>query len=364
MEIKTSDYRFIAAVGGVNVDIGARAEALLIPGDSNPGRIRMNPGGVCRNIAHNLALMGLKVEMLTVLGDDLYAGLIADSCAKLGIDLSHSVVIRDASTSTYSYIANPEGEMVLAVSDMEIYNQMTPQVLEPRLEWLNSAEAVVMDTNLTEETVCWICGHASVPVFADPVSTSKAVKLLPVLSKIHTLKPNRLEAELLSGVCITDENSLRHAAQKLLESGAPFHDAVRGARFAEPGSSFRYSNLGFGLLGMAVEDALGRVERHAVHHERRPREVGEHAPLRGDLRHRAGAVRRIRLEPPVLRVVEPDGVGDAHRVSPAGGPWRRSSRRRCPPRRSGRPRRRGPSPRRTRRGCKADGSVPPRPSPS
>ena len=219
MEIKTSDYRFIAAVGGVNVDIGARAEALLIPGDSNPGRIRMNPGGVCRNIAHNLALMGLKVEMLTVLGDDLYAGLIADSCAKLGIDLSHSVVIRDASTSTYSYIANPEGEMVLAVSDMEIYNQMTPQVLKPRLEWLNSSDAVVLDTNLTEDTVRWLCEHAHVPIFADPVSTSKAVKLLPVLSKIHTLKPNRLEAEVMTGIKITDEDSLNRAADALLKAG-------------------------------------------------------------------------------------------------------------------------------------------------
>ena len=219
MEIKTSDYRFIAAVGGVNVDIGARAEALLIPGDSNPGRIRMNPGGVCRNIAHNLALMGLKVEMLTVLGDDLYAGLIADSCAKLGIDLSHSVVIRDASTSTYSYIASPEGEMVLAVSDMEIYNQMTPQVLEPRLEWLNSSDAVVLDTNLTEDTVRWLCEHAHVPIFADPVSTSKALKLLPVLSKIHTLKPNRLEAEVMTGIKITDEDSLNRAADALLKAG-------------------------------------------------------------------------------------------------------------------------------------------------
>ncbi len=43
--------------------------------------------------------------------------------------------------------------------------------------------------------------------------------------------------------------------EKLLESGAPFHDAVRGARFAAPGSSFRYSNLGFGLLGCILEAA-------------------------------------------------------------------------------------------------------------
>jgi pseudouridine kinase len=51
------------------------------------------------------------------------------------------------------------------------------------------------------------------------VSTVKAEKLRPILGKIHTLKPNRLEAEVLSGVTITDEPSLRYAAQVLLQTG-------------------------------------------------------------------------------------------------------------------------------------------------
>ena len=210
---------YIAAVGGANVDIGARSESALVPGDSNPGRIRVNPGGVCRNIAHNMALMGLKVEMMTALGDDLYANLIADSCAKLGVDLGQTVRIPGTSTSSYCYIANHEGEMVLAVSDMEIYNQLTPQLLEPKLDWLNSADAVVLDTNLTEEAVAWRCKNVAVPVFADPVSTAKAVKLRPVLSGVHTLKPNRLEAEVLTGVKISDEESLNRAADVLLDTG-------------------------------------------------------------------------------------------------------------------------------------------------
>ena len=210
---------YIAAVGGVNVDISACADAVLVPGDSNPGRIRMNPGGVCRNIAHNMALMGLDVGLLTALGEDMYADLIVKSCAELGIDLSRAVRIPSATTSSYCYIANPEGEMVLAVSDMELYNQLTPQMLEPSLGWLNSSEAVVLDANLSEKAVGWLCGHVSVPVFADPVSTAKALKLKPVLSEIHTLKPNRLEAEVLSGVKITDEDSLKHAADVLLDAG-------------------------------------------------------------------------------------------------------------------------------------------------
>mgnify|MGYP003289514073 CR=1 FL=1 len=58
--------------------------------------------------------------------------------------------------------------------------------------------------------------RATAPLFVDPVSTTKAEKLRPILHKIHTLKPNRIEAELLSGVAIRDTESLRLAAKKLL----------------------------------------------------------------------------------------------------------------------------------------------------
>jgi pseudouridine kinase len=83
----------------------------------------------------------------------------------------------------------------------------------------DNARALVLDTNLPAETIAWLCSNTAVPVFADPVSAVKAEKLRPVLDRIHTLKPNRLEAELLSGVEIRDRASLHAAADALLEKG-------------------------------------------------------------------------------------------------------------------------------------------------
>ena len=77
----------------------------------------------------------------------------------------------------------------------------------------------VIDTNLPEETIRYLCENCTVPIFADPVSTAKAVKLLPVLGKIHTIKPNMLEAALLTGIPVTDERSARKAVDILLELG-------------------------------------------------------------------------------------------------------------------------------------------------
>ena len=210
---------YAAVVGGVNMDIGARSAAPLVARDSNPGKVRMSLGGVGRNIAHNLALLGTDVRMLTAFGDDLYAQKIAASCGELGIDISQSLVVPGAATSTYLFIAGDDGDMALAVSDMDIYEHVTPAWLQTRHTLLDNAQVIVVDTNIPAESIRWLCENIKVPIFADPVSTAKAEKLRPVLGQIHTLKPNRMEAELLSGIAITDDESLERAARALLDTG-------------------------------------------------------------------------------------------------------------------------------------------------
>ena len=215
--VQTAPY--VTVVGGVNVDIGGRPEAALVARDSNPGAVHSSLGGVGRNIAHNMALLGLDTRLLTAFGDDLNAQKLAASCGELGIDISQSPVIPGGRTSTYLFINDERGDMALAVSDMEIYRHLTPQALAQRHKLLDASQVVVIDTNIPAESIAWLAENCAAPLFADPVSTAKAVKLKPVLGKLHTLKPNRLEAELLSGVPITGEASLNKAADALLETG-------------------------------------------------------------------------------------------------------------------------------------------------
>lgn len=221
---------FVTVIGGVNIDIGGRSFAPLTMRDSNPGRVTVSPGGVGRNIAHNLSLLGVRTCLLTALGDDLNARRITDSCAEAGIDISHALRVPGASTSTYIYLDDSDGDMAVALSDMEICARITPSYLEGKAELLNRSAAVVTDTNIPAESLAWIAEHCSVPVFADPVSTAKTEKLRSLLSRIHTLKPNRLEAELLSGMQITDEISAFRAARALLESGIRHVAITLGAR--------------------------------------------------------------------------------------------------------------------------------------
>ena len=210
---------FVTVVGGVNVDIGGRSLVPLVASDSNPGKVSISLGGVGRNIAHNMSLMGLDVHLLTAYGNDMNGQRVAASCSELGIDLSHALRLSDMATSTYLYLTDPEGEMALAVSDMAICEQITPAYLALHMSQLQNAQVVVADANIPAESLQYLAENCTVPLFVDPVSTKKAEKLRPILSKIHTLKPNKLEAELLSGVKIENKDDLVRAADRLLEMG-------------------------------------------------------------------------------------------------------------------------------------------------
>ena len=210
---------YAVVVGGVNMDIGGRSFGPIVEADSNPGSISMSLGGVGRNIAHNLALLGTDVRLLTALGEDIYGQRILSSCAELGIDGSQALKVPELPTSTYLYIASAEGEMALALSDMAICDRITPEYLAAHLTMLHNSRVVVADTNIPEASLRYLAENSAAPLFCDPVSTKKAEKLLPILDRIHTLKPNRLEAELLSGIPIREKADVEKAAALLLEKG-------------------------------------------------------------------------------------------------------------------------------------------------
>ena len=144
---------YVCVVGAVNLDICGRPEKKLIFRDSNPGAVTLTPGGVGRNIAHDLRLLGVEVKFLTAFGGDSHAQLLRNDCVELGMDLSCALDVPGGRTSTYLYITDERGEMQLGLCDTDISAAITPAYLQRHLDVLNSAAAVVLDGNLTAETI-------------------------------------------------------------------------------------------------------------------------------------------------------------------------------------------------------------------
>ncbi|MBQ9494608.1 MAG: carbohydrate kinase family protein [Treponema sp.] len=215
--VKSSTY--VAVIGGINIDIGGITHKRLVIKDSNPGTVTISLGGVACNIAHNLSLLGMDVQFFTALGDDDYAQRIESACNSAGIDISHALRVKNAATSMYLFISDSDGDMACAVSDMDIYKHITSDYLAGHMPLLNNAQLVVIDTNVPQKSLEYLARHCTAPIFADPVSIAKAPRLYKILSRVNTLKPNRLEAELLSGRTITGKKTLFAAADALLAHG-------------------------------------------------------------------------------------------------------------------------------------------------
>ena len=213
--------RRVIVVGGANTDIGGEPAQRLVRHDSNPGRVTIRHGGVGRNIACNLAQLGLDVRLLTALGTDGLSATLQEDCRARGVDTSLSRVVEDARGSVYLYVADEKGEMEetsLDISGLPFGTNdvaLTPDFLCTRLDILNAADAVVLDANLDAASIAYLCENLTVPLYADPVSGAKAPRLAAVLDRLSAIKPNLLEARVLTG-----KSSPEDCAEALLEKGA------------------------------------------------------------------------------------------------------------------------------------------------
>lgn len=192
----------VCVIGGANVDITATSGSAFRIGDSNPGSVRVSWGGVGRNIAHNLVLLGDEVELLTIFGGGPFGPVIESACRELGIGTGLCDTAPGGTNSFFVSINNADGELVGGVADMTATEGMDERWLAERLDAINAADAVVADANLAADALAWLIDHCEKPLFLDAVSVAKAgrIKEAMALSRrkaFHALKCNALEGVLL-----------------------------------------------------------------------------------------------------------------------------------------------------------------------
>jgi pseudouridine kinase len=192
-------------IGGVNADIIATTFNQFVPNDSNPGTVRLMAGGVGRNIAHNLALLGNETVFLSLFGGDTFGWFTADSCRKAKVDISLSDAAPVGTRSCFLSINNCDGEMIGGVSDMVSIDGITPEWIATKLQKVGPVDAFIADTNIPAESLAFLIDHAYAPLYVDAVSGAKAPKIRLALSLsskkcIHTLKCNKIEHEIIGEV--------------------------------------------------------------------------------------------------------------------------------------------------------------------
>ena len=210
----------ITVVGGINIDIEGSPFEKLKYHDSNPGRINLAFGGVGRNIAENAARLGGDVAMVSVIGDDQMGKAAKMELEDLGVDTSCIRTLQGRNSAMYLSILDDRKDMELALCDMDIIEAITPAFLEDYRDFIAGSGIIALDGNLSEELLCCCVEmFRGIPVFFDPGSSAKAVKARNCLGGFDSIKPNIIEAEILTGITIDGDEDVRRAADRLLEKG-------------------------------------------------------------------------------------------------------------------------------------------------
>jgi pseudouridine kinase len=190
----------ILVTGGANLDIKAKSLAVNRFGTSNPSSITTSPGGVARNIAHNLARLGADVGLIAIIGNDPQGQTVLDATRAAGVDVSR-VQSTAPATGTYIAVLNPDGELVTATSDMRAVDNLMPSVIRASTDAIAAARFIVADCNLPLDTLRALADLARDKLFIEPVSVPKSEKLKHLLQSgpIFMASPNLDQIESLTG---------------------------------------------------------------------------------------------------------------------------------------------------------------------
>lgn len=211
--------KYVTVIGGINMDIYGVSDNQFNTKTSNSGHINHMIGGLGRNISLNLRKLDVFNYFISVFGSDDEGERFKIDAADNDMDISYSKQIPDERTSSYIYLNDPSGERFVGLDDMKINDYITPAFLQDRIDVIRNSTGIVIDSNLPQKTIEWICDNFSVPIFAKAVSITKTVRLKNSLKNLETLVINGVEAPTLTEIVPVSKASAIKCADKLIKAG-------------------------------------------------------------------------------------------------------------------------------------------------
>ncbi|MGO4350978.1 carbohydrate kinase family protein [Rhizobium sp. RAF36] len=195
--------RKILVLGGAHIDRRGRISGDTAPGSSNPGSWFEEAGGGGFNAARNLARLGFDVTMISPRGGDPTGEMVTEAAYAAGVN-DRPFVFLDRKTPSYTAIIERDGNLVIALADMDLYRYFSPRRLAIRAvrEAFADNDLILFDANLPEDTIAAIVTRANglgKPVAAIAISPAKVIKLKACAEGIDFLFLNEAEATALAG---------------------------------------------------------------------------------------------------------------------------------------------------------------------
>jgi len=193
--------------------IPAKGETIL------GGEFIMTPGGKGANQAVAAAKLGTEVYFVAKLGEDIFGRQSLSNFQKVGINTDYVGQTKETPSGVALIAVDDAGDNVIVVAPGANL-KLTPDDVKKAQSTIASSGAVAAQLEVPLETVEFaarLANDAGVPFILDPAPAQKLSDDL--LRMVDVLTPNETEAEILTGIKVTDENTAMNATKDLLERG-------------------------------------------------------------------------------------------------------------------------------------------------
>ncbi|AXY02872.1 ribokinase [Vibrio alfacsensis] len=221
----------LVVLGSVNADHVLQVPSFPRPGETLHGRnYQVIPGGKGANQAVAAARLNADIGFIACVGDDSFGINIRENFKMDGIDITGVKMQPNCPTGIAMIQVSDSGENSICLS-AEANAKLTAEAIESDLERIRQADYLLMQLETP------MCGIEKAAIVAKSAGTTVILNPAParelpdsLLSCVDVITPNETEAEVLTGVTVTDDESAHKAAKILHEKGIETVMITLGAR--------------------------------------------------------------------------------------------------------------------------------------
>jgi pseudouridine kinase len=190
----------VICIGASFVDELFHAKEEMLLATTNDAVVTKTAGGVSRNIAHQLSLLGVPVQLVSVFGNDSDGDWLKQVCTQAGVRLDASIT-KEGLSGKYTGILNVDGSLFSAFLTNAANHLITPEHLNKHKDLLSTASYLLADANINIDTAAWLLAFSKqtgIPFVIEPVSVPPAKKFRDVnLDGLYLITPNEDELPVL-----------------------------------------------------------------------------------------------------------------------------------------------------------------------
>ncbi|MBN1468289.1 MAG: winged helix-turn-helix transcriptional regulator [Fusobacteriaceae bacterium] len=207
----TIKEEYCLVMGGACVELQAKSKNDL----TNSCLTSLAVRGTWRNLIEH----GLPIKLITALGDDIHSNYIMKELETNGVDYCDSLFLKNSACSSSFSVFNADNQLEISIVSNDIYNSLTVNFIENRLELIQNTNSVIIDTNIPIDIIEFILeNYKNKNLFLEIISFDQIEKISNKINLFNTVKISLKNLEKLLGSNLENNIDFTKLTEKLFEN--------------------------------------------------------------------------------------------------------------------------------------------------